>query len=89
MDLTFNSTSEPTLPLRDFDLEQDPEQRLLALEARYTQLQAELAETTTQLRALRVAADLCPSCGGTGRRKVRGGLYGELQVRKCSCQDEI
>jgi hypothetical protein len=68
--------------------EQSPEALLLALEARYSELEAELNETRTRLRQLRVAADLCPNCGGTGNRKVRGGLYGELQLRKCSCQGE-
>ncbi len=26
-------------------------------------------------------------CGGSGQRWVRGGLYGETQLRPCSCQD--
>lgn len=65
----------------------DPEQVLVELEERHAALCAELQEVERQLRELRTAADLCPLCGGSGQRWVRGGLYGETQLRPCSCQD--
>lgn len=88
MELTPRNPSDMGPEDREFSGDQSPERLLLALEARYSELEAELLETRARLRELRVAADLCPTCGGTGNRRVRGGLYGELQLRKCSCQDE-
>ena len=64
----------------------DPLPAVLAeLSAREERLEAELAEIQRELRRLRTAADLCALCGGTGQRRRRGGLYGELQVVACSC----
>lgn len=59
---------------------------LFELEERYGRLCAELAEVEARLRQLRTAAEVCPMCGGSGERWVRGGLYGELQQRPCPCQ---
>jgi hypothetical protein len=59
---------------------------LYRLEARHEQLLAELKSVEAQLRKLRMAADLCPECGGSGERWVRGGIYGEQQRRPCVCQ---
>jgi hypothetical protein len=64
-----------------------PETLLFQLEQRYSELCDELAAVETRLRQLRTAADLCPTCGGSGQRITRGGLYGELQRRKCPCQE--
>lgn len=60
---------------------------LFELESRHARLCAELAELEERLRELRTAADLCPLCGGAGVRWVRGGLYGEVQQRPCSCRE--
>lgn len=65
----------------------DPEQALMDLEARHERLCEELTEVEQRLRQLRTAADLCPLCGGSGSRWVRGGLYGEMQRRPCSCRE--
>jgi hypothetical protein len=59
---------------------------LFEMENRCAALRAELAELELRLRGLRIAADLCPLCGGAGRVTVRGGLYGELHQRPCKCQ---
>lgn len=59
---------------------------LFEMENRCAALRAELAELELRLRGLRIAADLCPRCGGAGRVTVRGGLYGELHQRPCQCQ---
>ena len=61
----------------------NPDTLLLELEARHAHLCEELAALERALRELRVAAEVCPQCGGTGERWVRGGLYGELQRRSC------
>ena len=63
------------------------EAHLFQLERRYEELCNELATVEARLRQLRMAADLCPICGGSGQRVTRGGLYGELQRRKCPCQE--
>lgn len=65
----------------------DAESLLLELEERHSRLCAELAEVEKQLRQLRTAADVCPLCGGSGERWLRGGLYGELQRRPCACTE--
>jgi len=59
---------------------------IFELEHRCEVLRAELAGLEARLRELRIAADLCPLCGGVGRRPVRGGLYGEVCHRRCVCQ---
>jgi excinuclease UvrABC ATPase subunit len=59
---------------------------LFELENRCAALRAELTELEARLRKLRIAADLCPRCGGAGRVNVRGGLYGEVHQRPCQCQ---
>ena len=59
---------------------------LFDLENRCAALRAELTELEAQLRELRIAADLCPRCGGAGRVMVRGGLYGEVHQVPCKCQ---
>lgn len=66
--------------------EQNLESVLFELEERYGKLCAELAGVEARLRQLRTAADVCPLCGGTGQRWVRGGLYGEMQQRPCTCE---
>lgn len=66
--------------------EQSLETVLFELEERYAKLCAELAVVEGRLRQLRTAADVCPLCGGTGQRWVRGGLYGEMQQRLCTCE---
>jgi hypothetical protein len=63
-----------------------PDRHLLELENRCSALRAELTELEAQLRELRIAADLCPRCGGSGRVVVRGGLYGEAHQLPCKCQ---
>ncbi len=60
---------------------------LFDLEERHAQLCRELAVLERRLRDLRMAAEVCTQCGGTGQRWVRGGLYGELQPRPCGCRD--
>lgn len=65
----------------------DPEELLLELEERHSRLCSELAEVEKELRRLRTAADVCPLCGGSGERWLRGGLYGELQRHPCSCTE--
>ena len=62
------------------------EEALSALAARETALEEELTQVQSELRRLRTAADICPDCGDTGRRRVRGGLYGELQFKACHCR---
>ena len=64
----------------------EPEAMLLELERRHARLTAELAVVEAQLREFRTAAAVCPTCGGTGRRRTRGGLYGETQDRPCDCE---
>jgi len=59
---------------------------IFELEHRSEVLRAELGRVEARLRELRIAADLCPHCGGAGRRPVRGGLYGEVCNRLCVCQ---
>jgi len=59
---------------------------LFELESRCAALRAELSELEARLRTLRIAADLCPRCGGAGKVNVRGGLYGEVHQRPCQCQ---
>jgi hypothetical protein len=59
---------------------------IFELEHRSELLRTELAGLEERLRQLRIAADLCPLCGGVGRRPVRGGLYGEVCHRLCVCQ---
>ena len=73
---------------REVDPAADPrlDDALYRLEARHEQLYAELKAVEARLRELRTAADLCPECGGSGERWVRGGIYGELQRRPCVCQ---
>jgi hypothetical protein len=63
-----------------------PDRVLFQLEERYAHLCAEMSVLEGRLRELRTAADLCPLCGGAGQRWTRGGLYGEIQQRPCSCQ---
>lgn len=58
---------------------------LFELEARHGMLLEELKLLETRLRRLRTEADLCAMCGGTLKRHVRGGLYGELVMRSCPC----
>ena len=62
------------------------EAALFRLEERYARQCEELAALEAQLRALRTAAEICPECGGTGQRWIRGGFYGEIQRRPCGCQ---
>jgi hypothetical protein len=59
---------------------------LLELEDNRSHLTAQLRALDSRLRLLRVG-EVCPLCGGTGRRRLRGGLYGELQQRPCRCQE--
>ena len=59
---------------------------LFRLEERHTRLCEELTAVEAQLRELRTAAEICPDCGGTGQRWVRGGFYGEIQRRPCACK---
>lgn len=59
---------------------------LFELENRCAALREELAALELRLRELRIAAELCPRCGGAGQVTVRGGLYGELHQRRCTCQ---
>jgi len=58
---------------------------LLELEDDRSHLSAQLEQLDSRLRQLRVG-EVCPLCGGTGHRRMRGGLYGELQQRPCRCQ---
>lgn len=62
-----------------------PEARMAQLEERHTQLRTELALVERQMREICLAASVCPLCGGSGMREVRGGLYGELQSQPCPC----
>jgi len=62
-----------------------PTEALAALTEREASLESELAAVQREMRRLRTAADLCPDCGGSGRRRVRGGLYGEVQHVVCHC----
>ncbi|MCC2671094.1 MAG: hypothetical protein K0Q72_3565 [Armatimonadetes bacterium] len=62
------------------------DRHLFELENRCAALRAELTEVEAQLRELRIAADLCPRCGGAGRVSVRGGLYREVHQVPCKCQ---
>lgn len=59
---------------------------LFEMESRCEALRTELAALELRLRELRIAADLCPRCGGAGQVKVRGGLYGEVHHRPCTCK---
>lgn len=79
-------TSTAPAPGRVIPSEQNLETVLFELEERYGKLCAELAVVEGRLRQLRTAADVCPLCGGTGQRWVRGGLYGEMQQRACTCE---
>jgi hypothetical protein len=63
------------------------ERVLFELEQRYNQLLDELETVEARLRELRTAAEVCPLCGGLGRRRVRGGLYGEFQQVPCQCSE--
>jgi hypothetical protein len=63
------------------------ERVLFDLEQRYNQLLDELEAVESRLRELRTAAEVCPLCGGLGRRRVRGGLYGEFQQVPCQCAE--
>lgn len=58
---------------------------LLELEDDRSHLSEQLEQLDSRLRQLRVG-EVCPLCGGTGRRPMRGGLYGELQQHPCRCQ---
>ena len=60
---------------------------LFELEERHGELCRELADLEARLRRLRTAANVCPLCGGRGRRWVRGGMYGEHQDRPCPCAE--
>jgi len=60
------------------------DQVLLELERQRVRLLSELDAVDRRLFLFRTA-DPCPLCGGEGRRWIRGGLYGELQPRPCSC----
>jgi len=62
------------------------EAALFELEERRAHLCAELAVVEERLRELRMVAEVCPLCGGSGMRTTRGGLYGELQQRPCACR---
>jgi hypothetical protein len=64
----------------------EPDGVLLELEEQHARLTAELAAVELRLREVRTTANLCPNCGGTGRRRTRGGLYGETQDRPCDCE---
>ncbi len=61
------------------------EELLFHLEERYAALCTELQALEERLRVLRTAADVCALCGGVGERWIRGGLYGELRRKACSC----
>lgn len=65
--------------------EDEPEALLLELERQHARLSEELAAVEARLREFRTAANVCLTCGGTGRRRTRGGLYGETQDRPCVC----
>lgn len=58
---------------------------LSSLESRAAALRTELATVEARLRDLRTAERVCPACAGTGRRPIRGGLYGERQTARCHC----
>lgn len=82
-----DSTLQESLPARSRPAARPPEALLEELEERHARLCEELAGVERRLRELRTAAELCPLCGGSGERWVRGGLYGETQRRPCSCTD--
>ncbi|HEY1074553.1 MAG TPA: hypothetical protein VGE59_02530 [Patescibacteria group bacterium] len=63
------------------------ELRMFELEARREALERELEDINRELIELRQAADLCETCGGTKKVRVRGGLYGELTERPCACAE--
>ena len=67
--------------------EDEPEALLLELERQHARLCEELGAVEARLREFRTAANVCPTCGGTGRRRTRGGLYGEAQDRPCVCEN--
>jgi hypothetical protein len=68
--------------------EPEIEPRLLELEARHDRLKAELTDVARQLRAILTASAVCPRCGSSGTRQVRGGLYGELLSVPCLCRSQ-
>jgi hypothetical protein len=65
--------------------EPDWDQLLSVLERRRETLEAELRRVRADLMKLRTADTLCPRCLGSGQRRVRGGLYGEIQLWPCRC----
>lgn len=81
-DPPLNSQAYPG-PDADLNL---AESVLAQLEERHHHLCTELTRLERQLREIRTAAELCPQCGGTGQRLMRGGLYGELQGHPCPCR---
>ena len=86
-EVTAANTAPGLAPETSRPEETGAEHRLFELEQRYSDLCEELSRVEKELRRLRTAADLCPLCGGAGKRLVRGGLYGELQQRLCSCKE--
>lgn len=56
------------------------------LEERRDRLEEELRRIEAQLLQLHTDPEPCPRCLGSGIRPVRGGLYGELQLRPCACR---
>ncbi len=74
---------DPT-PHRGF---REPAERILDdLEREHLALSQRLQSVETRLRELRTAETVCPHCGGSGIRPIRGGLYGERQPAACECQ---
>ena len=61
---------------------------LTALQDRYDRLRAELEEVSASIRKVLTAAEICPQCGGSGYRTIRGGLYGEQVQVPCLCREE-
>ena len=60
---------------------------LTELENRYDRLKSELEQVTREIRAILTSSAVCPRCGGLGRRRIRGGLYGERQEVACLCRE--
>jgi hypothetical protein len=61
------------------------DEALLALEEQYHGLRAQLREVEERIRLMRAARERCSKCGGLGRRRLRGGLYGEWREELCGC----